>query len=145
MRRSELQMQPEQEISTEVDLNRVKLHSKSKSISSIISPKRKLRRYVNDQNIRLALEYTGISEIEDKMDSNAKICRQMLGHAEGYLVGAYEHKERVIDAIKGKFDRDGIMRRNKLLLEHIMVSELHNSNYFIAGSVDSWKRDKRIL
>jgi len=69
----------------------------------------------------------------------------MLGHAEGYLVGAYEHKERVIDAIKGKFDRDGIMRRNKLLLEHIMVSELQNSNYFIAGSVDSWKRDKRIL
>jgi len=40
-----------------------------------VSPEKKLRKYVNKQNIRLALDVTGTSEIDDKGATSSQICR----------------------------------------------------------------------
>jgi len=36
-------------------------------------------------------------------------------------------KEKIIEGIKDKYQRDSVMRRNKLLLEHIMLERLEKS------------------
>ena len=37
-----------------------------------------------------------------------------------------ELKEKIVENIRDKYQRDSMMRRNKLLLEHIMLERLEN-------------------
>jgi hypothetical protein len=40
------------------------------------------------------------------------------------MVSEFEHSKKVLKNALDKHDRDGIMRRNGLLLEHILVDRL---------------------
>jgi hypothetical protein len=50
------------------------------------------------------------------------------------MVSEFEHTKRVIQKTTAKHDRDGIMRRNNLLLEHILMDRMKTQtdtrNYF---------------
>eukprot|EP00347_Sterkiella_histriomuscorum_P013451 403364661 len=87
-----------------------------------INPKRLIHNYINQQDIRIAYEIQPPSCKEP----NKECQLSLLSEIEGY--------NPTMKELKSKYTKDGIMRRNKLLLEHIMHERLERSistiNYY---------------
>lgn len=88
-------------------------------------PDFKLYNFINNQNVRLAYEREPTNFREKVTDASQKTNRP--------LTHEIDKCNPLIKDLRSQYVRDGIMRRNKLLLEHIMYERL-TRNFNIVDS-----------